>query len=277
MSPLGLLTSVALFAAVVAGAGIVVLWPLAVRSRLWPADPAPERDDVARIVSSLAELEFARAAGTIEPADEARLRARLERAALRPPPPLARRRAPVAALAIAALVSGIAAIAIAVSLPREVGDRAPGGVLTGDGGRRLAPTTTDLEARLAAAPGDIPTRLALAEAYADAGRLREAIAAYQAVLALDRENIPALDGLGLILLASGEGDGAMVAADRVLTLRPRDPDALFIKGLALYRRAQYAQAVAVWDRYFPVAESHPYAGMVRQLYAEARGHLQPGR
>lgn len=277
MSPLSLLANVALFAAVVAGAGLIVLWPLARRPRRWPADPAPDRDDVARIVSSLAELEFARAAGTIEPADEARLRARLERVALRAPPPSARRRAPVAALGIAALLSGIAAIAIAVSLPREVGDRAPGGVLTGDGGRRLAPTTADLEARLAAAPGDIPTRLALAEAYADAGRLKEASGAYQAVLGLDRQNIPALDGLGLILLASGESDGAMVAADRVLTLRPRDPDALFIKGVALYRRAQYEEAVAVWDRYFLVAEGHPYAGMVRQLYEEAQGRLQPGR
>ncbi len=51
-------------------------------------------------------------------------------------------------------------------------------------------------------------------------------------------------------MRSGENDGALVAANRVLTQRPRDPDALFIKGHALYRKGDdYGAAVDVLDVY----------------------------
>ncbi len=62
------------------GGGWLALRPLLGRAQ-WPDEPADVRDDVARAVSSLRDLEFARAAGTIDPADEARLRARIEASA----------------------------------------------------------------------------------------------------------------------------------------------------------------------------------------------------
>ena len=115
--------------------------------------------------------------------------------------------------------------------------------------------------------------LALADQYAQEGRARDAIATYQAVLALDKDSVPALDGLALILVQSNENDGALVALDRVLALRPRDPDALFLKGLALYKKQDWKGAVDVWTIYLDVGEFHPAADMVRPLYADAKSRL----
>jgi len=81
--------------------------------------------------------------------------------------------------------------------------------------------------------------------------------------------VPALDGLALILVQAGELDAAAIATDRVLALRPKDPDALFLKGLILYKKEDWAGAVATWKIYLDVGEFHPAAPMVRELYAEA--------
>ena len=84
------------------------------------------------------------------------------------------------------------------------------------------------------------------------------------------EHLPHGDGLGLLLFRSGSLDGALLASDRVLSLRPRDPDALFLKGLVLYQQQRYAEAVAVWETYLDVGEFHGAAPMVRTLYEDAR-------
>ena len=103
-----------------------------------------------------------------------------------------------------------------------------------------------------------------------AGRPQDAIPRYQAVLAKDPNNVAALDGLALILVASGSNDGAIVAADRVLAQRPKDPDALFVKGLALYGKQDWNGAVDVWTVYLDVGQYHFGSEMVRGLYADAR-------
>lgn len=245
--------------------------PLVYARRLaWPVEPRDHVDEVARAVSSLRDLEFARAAGTIVPADYERLRAALERSAFaRRSAPVAGR-VPVVTLAIASLAAAAIAVVVAASLPRDLGERDPGGVLTGGGGGPLGPTAAQLEARLGTERRDIPTLLALADAYEREGRTREAVGVYQEVLAIDHENVPALDALGTILLQSGEPAGALVAADRVLALRPRDADALLLKGAALYEQARYADAVTAWTIFLEVAEYHPGAPMVRALIEDAR-------
>ncbi len=93
---------------------------------------------------------------------------------------------------------------------------------------------------------------------------------YQAVLLRDPNNIAALDGLGLILAASGSYDGAIVASDKVLSLRPRDADALFVKGLALYKKEDWNGAVDVWTVYLDVGAYHSASDMVRALFQDAR-------
>ncbi|HEX9496707.1 MAG TPA: tetratricopeptide repeat protein [Candidatus Limnocylindria bacterium] len=262
------------FGLAIAGGALAALWPWLVRAKTpaWPAEPVAAADDVARAVSSLRDLQFAEAAGTIAPTDAARLRGTLERAAFRPERTTLPGRAPIRTIAIAAVLFGVIAAYGATSLPPSAGDRAPGEPITGTtpaGG----PTTADLEARAKVSPRDTPTLLALADAYRQDGRTTEAVATYRAVLALDANSVPALNGLALILAQAGQPDGALIAVDRVLALRPKDPDGLFLKGLLLYQREDWKGAVDVWTIYLDVGEFHPAAPMVRSLYAGAKAKL----
>ena len=260
--------SVALLVVLLFAGGAAVVAPLLRRPAAWPPDPPVQRDDLARAVSSLRDLEFARAAGTIAASDYRRLRAALERDAFTRRADETARPAPVRTLLAAALIVAVVSVVAAVTLPRSAGDRAPGETITGS----LPPATdlTALEARARAEPSNLPAQLALADAYAQAGRPRDAGATYQAVLARDPNNVAALDGLALILVASGSNDGALLAADKVLALRPRDPDALFVKGLALYKQKDWNGAVDAWTVYLDVGQFHSASDMVRALYAEAK-------
>jgi cytochrome c-type biogenesis protein CcmH/NrfG len=260
--------TIALFIVLLVAGTAAVIAPLARRPVAWPADPPDQRDDVARAVSSLRDLEFARAAGTIAPSDYTRLRASLERDAFTRRAPEPRGAAPVRTLVAGAVIAAVAVGAAVFFLPPSAGDRAPGETVTG-----TVPQTNalaSLEARASANPGDVPTQLALADGYVKAGRPDEAIPRYRAVLAKDPNNVAALDGLALILVASGSNDGAIVAADRVLAQRPKDPDALFVKGLALYGKQDWKGAVDVWTVYLDVGQYHFGSEMVRGLYADAR-------
>jgi len=260
--------TIALFIVLLLAGTAAVIAPLARRPVAWPADPPDRRDDVARAVSSLRDLEFARAAGTIASADYTRLRASLEGDAFARRAPEPRRAAPVPTLVAGALIAAVAVGAAVFFLPPSAGDRAPGETVTG-----TVPQTdalAALEARASAKPGDVPTQLALADGYVQAGRPKDAIPRYQAVLANDPNNVAALDGLALILVASGSNDGAIVAADRVLAQRPKDPDALFVKGLALYGKEDWNGAVDVWTVYLDVGQYHFASEMVRGYYADAR-------
>ena len=260
--------TIALFIVLLLAGTAAVIAPLARRPVAWPADPPDRRDDVARAVSSLRDLEFARAAGTIASADYTRLRASLEGDAFARRAPEPRRAAPVPTLVAGALIAAVAVGGAVFFLPPSAGDRAPGETVTG-----TVPQTdalAALEARASAKPGDVPTQLALADGYVQAGRPKDAIPRYQAVLANDPNNVAALDGLALILVASGSNDGAIVAADRVLAQRPKDPDALFVKGLALYAKQDWNGAVDVWTVYLDVGQYHFASEMVRGYYADAK-------
>jgi cytochrome c-type biogenesis protein CcmH/NrfG len=260
--------TIALFVVLLLAGTAAAVAPLARRPIAWPSDPPDRRDDVARAVSSLRDLEFARAAGTIAPADYARLRAALERDAFVERRAEPRGRAPVPTLVLAALLAAVTVGVAVFYLPPSAGDRAPGETVTGTVPSQNALAT--LEARASANPGDIPTQLALADGYVQAGRPQDAIPRYQAVLAKDPSNVAALDGLALILVASGSNDGAIAAVDRVLAQRPKDPDALFIKGFALYNKGDWNGAIAAWTVYLDVGQYHPAAEMVRSLYADAK-------
>ena len=265
-----------IFGLAIAAGALAALWPwLAPRAPAWPAEGATGGDDVARAVSSLRDLQFAEAAGTIDHADAARLRGVLERGAFESPSTTrVAHGAPIRTFGSAALLLGIVAILIAQSLPQAAGDRAPGEPITGSL-PAAAPSTADLEGRAKAAPNDVPNLLALADAYRRDGRVTDAVATYRAVLGIDPNSVPALNGLALILAQAGQPDGAMVAVDRVLALRPKDPDGLFLKGLLLYEKGELRAAVDVWTVYLDVGEFHPAAPMVRSLYQDAKAKLGP--
>lgn len=256
-----------MFAVALAVGGYFALRPY-LRPASWPVEPPDRHDDVARAVSSIRDLEFAQAAGTIDPADAATLRGRIEASAFATETPSVRP-APVATFAVAALVAALAAVLVVAFLPAAAGDRAPGSTITGSV-PEIGQSLEELETRVRARPDDIPTRLALAEAYVDAQRGDDAAGQYRAVLQIDNENVPALNGVALLLFRSGSPEGALAASERVLSLRPRDPDALFLKGLILYQREDFAQAVAVWDVFLEVGEFHGAAPMVRSLYEDAK-------
>lgn len=241
---------------------------LAHRVARWPAEIPDTRDDVARAVSSLRDLEFARAAGTIAPEDHARLRGLLERGAFARPGDERPTPAPWRTLLVAALFAGVAAVLVAVSLPQEAGDRAPGEPITGTVPQ--GPSLADLQRQAAADPADIPTQLALGDAYLQADQLNDAATAYQAVLKLDQQNVSALDGLAIVLFRAGETNGANLALDRVLQLRPKDPDALFLKGLLQYQAEDWKGAVATWGVFLDVGQYDGRAAMVRPMYEQAK-------
>ncbi len=219
-------------------------------------------------MSGLRDLEFARAAGTISTEDHARLTALLARGAFAPARLERAVTAPWRTIVAGALLAGAVAVVVVVTLPRSVGDRAPGAPITGSLPSG-APSLEQLQARASAAPTDVPTRLALADAYIENDRLSEASVVYRQVLDLDPRNTPALNGLAIVLFRAGSSDGALLALDRVLTLNPKEPDALFLKGLIQYQREDWKGAAATWRVFLDVGEFDPRAGMVRPLYDDA--------
>jgi cytochrome c-type biogenesis protein CcmH len=253
--------------------GLAVRPFLTRRATPWPSETPDRRDDMSRAVSGLRDLEFARAAGTIAPEDHARLRTLLERSAFAAAPSERVSPAPWRKIAIASLLAGVTTAVVVLYLPQQAGDRAPGEPITGTApaGASLA----DLEKRAKADPSDIPTQLALADAYLEADRVNDAATAYQAVLAKDPNNISALDGLAIVLFRSGETRGATLALDRVIALRPKDPDALFLKGLIQYQTQDFKGAVATWKVFLDVGEFDPRAPMIRQLYEDASKKAAP--
>lgn len=247
--------------------GLAVRPFLTRRAAPWPSETPDRRDDVSRAVSGLRDLEFARAAGTIAPEDAARLRGLLERSAFVPERAERGAPAPWRTVVIAALLAGVATALVIGYLPQQAGDRAPGEPITGTA--PASASLADLERRAKADPSDIPTQLALGDAYLEANRANEAVTAYQTVLAKDPNNVSALDGLAIVLFRAGETRGAGLALDRVLALRPKDPDALFLKGLIQYQTQDFKGAVATWKVFLDVGEFDPRAPMIRQLYEDA--------
>ena len=80
------------------------------------------------------------------------------------------------------------------------------------------PSLADLERRAKAAPTDVPTKLALGDAYLDQGRLPDAASMYQGVLALDKDNISALNGLAVVLFLATRPVSPSVSARAITTL-----------------------------------------------------------
>ena len=53
-------------------------------------------------------------------------------------------------------------------------------------------------------------------------------------------------------------------------LRPKDIDALFLKGLMQYQAKDYKGAVASWGVFLDVGQFDGRADMVRSLYSDAK-------
>jgi cytochrome c-type biogenesis protein CcmH/NrfG len=291
-------------------AAAFTLWPL-LRARERPAAllrlPADAREQLLEAkrvaLRALRELEFEHAAGHISDTDYAGLRARYEAEAAEtlraldalrpepapPPPPLVVREArgwrhPVA-LAAAAVALVVFGVGLGVGLVRYTEPDQMAGAPP-PGSRPLASFDAPSAATPSAAnaprgpltPQMLEGMLEAARASLFAGRYTEAIAAYQAVLKRDPDNVDALTHMGLIAAVAARGehgpemvDRALGLFDRALTLSPDYPPALLYRGQVLYEMKNDAPgAIRSWERFVKVVPAGDDRARVERLIAEAK-------
>ena len=255
---------------------------------------------------ALRELDFEHGAGHLSDADHAELRARyeseaasvlteLDRLGAPEPAPAARAVEPAAGIprsawrhplalgtcAVALLVFGIV---IGVSLVRNTEPDQSAGIAP-PGSRPLAPIGPDgappLPGGADASPGAAAPRtvtpevmqgmLRAARASLFEGRYGEAIAAYQAVLKRDTQNVDALTHLGLIVAIGGHVDEALATFEKVLALDPNYAPALLYRGQVLLEgKKDAAGAIKSWEKFVAVTPPGEDRDRVARLIDDAR-------
>jgi cytochrome c-type biogenesis protein CcmH/NrfG len=148
------------------------------------------------------------------------------------------------------------------------GQATPGAVPPGPGAAPLA----SLERRVREYPDDVAAHLALAEAYLDATRLREATLEYLSVLRLQPGNVEAKTRLGLLLFRAGLPEPGLRSVEQALASDPRYPEALYAKGVILFMGLRQPKAAVPSLRaYLQVAPFGAYRDQVEQLLELAAG------
>ena len=295
-----------LVVAILVGAPALVftLWPLLrrdARGRTFLPLPADRRQQLAdekrAALAALRELEFEHAAGHISDLDLADLRARYEGEAAvifteldrlgpaEPAPAKAEARAPRGsawrhpiALGTVALLLVAFGVAVGVGIVRYT-EPDPMAGQPPTGSRPLAalppetPPATDAPGR-ALPPEMLRGMLQAARASLAEGRYGEAIAAYQAVLKRDPDNVDAMTHLGLILAAGGgpeHADRALQTFERALAIDPNYLPALLYRGEVLYEaKKDVAAAVRSWDRFVALAPPGEDRDRVAKMIRDAR-------
>ena len=275
-----------------------------------PPDRRQELDDEKRVaLAAIRELEFEHAAGHVSDSDFAELRARYESETaailteldrLGPsepspaPPPAAtseRRRsgwrhpAAVGAAAVLLVVFGIAVGAGIVRYTEPdpmAGQPAPGSrplaALPGEGaGGQEAPSASNapaIDPKKPLPPEMLRGMLQAARSSLAAGRYTEAIAAYQAVLKRDPNNVDATTHLGLILAVGGgpdHADRALEIFDRALSIDPSYLPALLYRGQVLYEaKHDVPGAVRSWEKFVALAPPGEDRDRVAKMIREAQ-------
>jgi len=167
-----------------------------------------------------------------------------------------RSRARLAAYGVAAV---IAVIAAAVVLPHSVAERPTGGFVTGNEIGQASPgplsrdpaTISDgeLEAAVAANPGVLGMRLALAERYTERGDYKPAAEHYTEALRREPTDPRAQAGFGWLLMHSGRPLEAMEWVGRALAAPQVPQEALWFKAnIELHGLADPAAALATLER-----------------------------
>ena len=293
-------------------AAAFTFWPL-LRARGRPAAllplPPDEREQLleAKRVAlvALRELDFEHSAGHISDADYAGLRARYEAEAAETlraldalgPAPTARVTPPAAPVVArggrhpAALAAGaVALLVFGVGLgvgivrytePDRMADApAPGSrpLASLDPPSAGGPPSAANAPRGPVTPEMLAGMLEAARASLFAGRYGEAIAAYQAVLKRDPNNVDALTHMGLIAAVAARGEHgpemierALGLFERALELSPDYPPALLYRGQVLYEaKNDAAGAIRSWERFVKVVPAGEDRTRVERMIAEAK-------
>jgi len=283
---------------------LFTLWPLLRRdgrARTFlplPTDQRRELDEEKQAtLAALRELEFEHAAGHVSDADFADLRARYEAEAatiltaldrLGPmaptpaPPPSAGPgrsawRHPLALGTVGVLLIAFG-IAVGAGIVRYTEpDPMAGQPLAGS--RPLAPLPQESPAAPGGGARTIPPEmlrgmLQAARASLAQGRYGEAIAAYQAVLKRDPNNVDAMTHLGLVVAVGGgpeHADRALETFDRALAIDPNYLPALLYRGQVLYEtKKDAAAAIRSWEKFVALAPPGEDRERVTKMISEAR-------
>ena len=142
----------------------------------------------------------------------------------------------------------------------------------------VGPPTVRLEPGKPIPPEMLAGMLQAARQSLFEGRYSEAIAAYQAVLKRDPNNVDAMTHMGLIaaIAAQGEHGAEMVNRaldlfDRALALDPNYPPALLYRGQVLYEvRKDVPGAIKAWEKFVKVAPPGEDRERVVKMLADAR-------
>jgi cytochrome c-type biogenesis protein CcmH/NrfG len=294
-------------------AAAFTLWPLLRRRGATgallplPLDAREQLDEDKRAaLRALRELDFEHDGGHVSDDDYAELRARYEAEAAETlraldalgPAPASRATPPLAAPAVgrgwrhpAALAAGAVALVVfgvglGVGIVRYTEPDQMAGA-PAPGSRPLAaleppppgaPPSAANAPRGPVTPQMLSGMLDAARASLFAGRYGEAIAAYQAVLKRDPNNVDALTHMGLIAAIAARGehgpemiDRALGLFDRALALQPDYPPALLYRGQVLYEaKNDAAGAIRSWERFVKVAPAGDDRARVERMIAEAK-------
>jgi tetratricopeptide (TPR) repeat protein len=293
---------------------VFAIWPL-LRHRTGSSAPLPLpvdareqlEEDKRAVLRALRELAFEHDAGHVSDADYADLRARYEAEAaqvlgeldrlgpapaLAPPPPVAVTRPGrgwrhplaigVAAVALVIFGVGLGVGIVRYTEPDQTAGAPPpssrplsGPEVPGAANAPRGPVTPEI----------LQGMLQAARSSLFAGRYNEAIAAYQAVLKRDPDNVDAMTHMGLIAAIADQGehgpemvDRALQLFDRALTLDPAYPPALLYRGQILYEtRKDVAGAIRSWEKFIAVAPPGDDRDRVAKLLIDARAQAGPKR
>ena len=287
----------------------IVLWPL-LRGRAGataaPSAAPPDRrlelgEEKASTYRALKELAFDHEAGSLSDDDFQALRDRYEGRAAdlltkldalggNPAPPAAERATPAsrpwtrspAAITAGAMALLALGIALGVGVTRYSAPD-PTAASPGSSMSMPGPMLPDAGPLLPGAPGtgaaagqpispEIMARmLQAARESLTAGRYPEAIAAYQAVLKRDTQNVDAMTHLALIVAMGGHADAALETFDKALKIDPKYALALLYKGQVLYEVKQdYAGAIKAWERFVSLTPPGEDRQRVAVLIEQAR-------
>ena len=287
-------------AAIALPALAIVLWPLlrggsggTTTSSAAPPDRrielSEEKDSAYR---ALKELAFDHEAGSLSDDDFQTLRDRYEGRAADlltkldalggiPAPPAAERAMPAprawtrspAAITAGAMALLALGIALGVGVTRysapdptavPPASSMPGPLLPGAPG-------TGAAAGQPISPETMVRMLQAARESLNAGRYPDAIAAYQAVLKRDGNNVDAMTHLGAIVAMGGHADAALETFDKALKIDPKYAPALLYKGQVLYEvKKDYAGAIKAWERFVSLVPEGEDRRRIAVLLEEAR-------